>query len=57
MKTTSLYSLLFVIAFTGMLASCKKSNSNSSNSPTSSSDLQTNSDDETRVSPNRRCLR
>jgi hypothetical protein len=50
MKTTSLYSLLFVIAFTGMLASCKKSNSDSSNSPTSSSDLQTNSDDETRVS-------
>lgn len=50
MKTTSLYSLLFVIAFTGMLASCKKSNSNSSNSPTSNSDLQTNSDDETRVS-------
>lgn len=50
MKTTAFKSLLFVIAFTGMLASCKKSNSTSSNSPTSSSDLQTNSDDETRVS-------
>jgi hypothetical protein len=50
MKTTTLYSLLFVVAFTGILASCNKSNSNSSNSPTSSSDLQTNSDDETRVS-------
>jgi hypothetical protein len=49
MKTTTFYSLLFVVAFTGMLSSCKKSNSNSSN-PSSTTDLQTNSDDETRVS-------
>src|SRR5580704_14255579 len=49
MKTTTFYSLLFVVAFTGMLASCKKSNS-SSNNASSTTDLQTNSDDETRVS-------
>jgi hypothetical protein len=49
MKTTTFYSLLFVVAFTGMLASCNKSNSSSSNA-SSTTDLQTNSDDETRVS-------
>jgi hypothetical protein len=50
MKATTLYRFLFVIAFTGILASCNKSSSSNSNSPTSSSDLQTNSDDATRVS-------
>jgi hypothetical protein len=50
MKTTALYRLVFVIAFTSIFASCNKSNSSGSNSPSSSSDLQSNSDDETRVS-------
>jgi hypothetical protein len=49
MKATTIYRLLFVIAFTGILASCNKSNS-SSNSASSTTNLQTNSDDETRVS-------
>ncbi|HET6254635.1 MAG TPA: hypothetical protein VFE32_11200 [Puia sp.] len=49
MKTATLARLLFVIAFTGMLASCNKSNSNNNNS-SSNANLQTNSDDETRVS-------
>ncbi|HLI92772.1 MAG TPA: hypothetical protein VKU83_04160, partial [Puia sp.] len=48
MKTTLLYRFLFVIAFTGALSSCNKSNS--SNNSTSNADLQTNSDDATRVS-------
>jgi hypothetical protein len=49
MKTATLYRFLFVIVFTGILASCKKSNSNNNNG-TSNTDLQTNSDDQTRVS-------
>jgi hypothetical protein len=49
MKTTTLYRFLFVIAFTGILASCNKNNS-STNSASSSTDLQTTSDDATRVS-------
>jgi hypothetical protein len=49
MKTTTFYRFLFVIAFTGIFSSCNKSNSNN-NSSSSSTNLQTNSDDETRVS-------
>jgi hypothetical protein len=49
MKTTTLYRFLFVIAFTGILSSCNKNNS-STNSASSSTDLQTTSDDATRVS-------
>jgi len=49
MKTATLYRFLFVIAFTGILTSCNKSNSNNNNG-TSNTDLQTNSDDQTRVS-------
>lgn len=48
MKTATFYRFLFVIAFTAVLASCKKSNSGSNG--TSNTDLQTNSDDQTRVS-------
>lgn len=48
MKTATLYRFLFIIAFTGVLASCNKSNS--SNNGTSNTDLQANSDDQTRVS-------
>ena len=50
MKTTTFYRLLVITAFTGMLFSCNKSNSSSSSSGTSSTDLQTTSDDQTRVS-------
>ncbi|HLX66643.1 MAG TPA: hypothetical protein VKR41_06595 [Puia sp.] len=49
MKTTALYRFLFFIAFTGILASCNKNSSNSNNG-SSSTDLQTTSDDATRVS-------
>jgi hypothetical protein len=48
MKTATFYRFLFVVAFTGILASCNKSNS--SNNGTSNTDLQSNSDDVTRVS-------
>lgn len=48
MKTATIHRFLIVIAFTGILASCNKSNS--SNNGTSNTDLQTNSDDQTRVS-------
>lgn len=49
MKTATIYRFLFVIAFTGVLSSCNKSNSSNNNS-SSTTNLQTNSDDETRVS-------
>jgi hypothetical protein len=49
MKTATIYRFLFIIAFTGILASCNKNNS-SSNNGSSSTDLQTTSDDATRVS-------
>ena len=48
MKTTVFHRILVVVAFSGILFSCNKSNS-AKNSPTSNTDLQTNSDDETRV--------
>jgi hypothetical protein len=51
MKTTNLYRLLFATTLTGLLfTACKKSNSDSTSSTTSSTDLQTQSDDEARVS-------
>jgi len=50
MKTATLYRFLLIIAFTGILASCKKNNSNNSNNGSSTTDLQTTSDDATRVS-------
>jgi len=50
MKTTTFYRFLFIIAFTGTLASCNKNNSNNSNNGSSNTDLQTTSDDATRVS-------
>ncbi len=49
MKTATINRFLFIIAFTGLLASCKKNNS-SSNNGSSSTDIQTTSDDATRVS-------
>jgi hypothetical protein len=49
MKTTTIYRFLIVIAFTGVFASCNKSNS-SNNSTTSSTDLQSSSNDVTQVS-------
>jgi hypothetical protein len=50
MKTTNLRHLLFAMTFTGLFfTACKKSNSSSSNS-TSPADLQTQSDDQGRVS-------
>jgi hypothetical protein len=50
MKTATLYRFLFIIAFTGILASCNKNNSSNSNNGSSNTDLQTTSDDATRVS-------
>jgi hypothetical protein len=51
MKTTNLYRLLFATTLSCLLfTACKKSNSDSSSSTTSSTDLQTQSDDEARVS-------
>jgi hypothetical protein len=51
MKTKNLHRLLFATTLSGLLfAACKKSNSDSSSSTTSSADLQTQSDDEARVS-------
>jgi hypothetical protein len=50
MKTATLYRFLFIIAFAGILASCNKNNSNNSNNGSSTTDLQTTSDDATRVS-------
>jgi hypothetical protein len=50
MKTTTIYRLIVITVFTGMLFSCKKSNSDSGSSATSSTDLKTSSDDQTRVS-------
>jgi hypothetical protein len=49
MKATAFYRFLFVIAFTGVLASCNKNNSSNSNNGSSTTDLQTTSDDATRV--------
>ena len=49
MKTATLHRFLFIVAFTGILASCNKSNSSNNNS-SSNTDLQSNSDDVTRVS-------
>jgi hypothetical protein len=49
MKTSKIYCFLFVIVSTGSLFSCKKSTTGNNN-PSSTTDLQTNSDDETRVS-------
>jgi hypothetical protein len=49
MKTATLYRFFFIIAVTGVLASCKKNNS-SSNNGSSNTDQQTTSDDATRVS-------
>lgn len=49
MKTATLYQFLLVIAFTGILSSCNKNNS-SSNNGSSTTDVQTSSDDATRVS-------
>jgi hypothetical protein len=51
MKTKNLHRLLFATTLSGLLfTACKKSNSDSSDSTTSSTDLQTQSDDEARVS-------
>jgi hypothetical protein len=51
MKTKNFYRLLFATTLTGLLfTACKKSSSDSSSSTTSSTDLQTQSDDEARVS-------
>lgn len=51
MKTATFYRLFFVTAISGMLFSCNKSSSgNNSNSESSGTDLQTNTDDVTRVS-------
>jgi hypothetical protein len=49
MKTTTFYRYLFILSFAGALFSCNKSNSGKNNG-SSTTDLQTNSDDETRVS-------
>jgi hypothetical protein len=52
MKTKNLHRLLFATTLSGifLFTACKKSNSDSSSSTTSSTDLQTQSDDEARVS-------
>jgi hypothetical protein len=51
MKTKNLHRLLFATTLSGLLfTACKKSNSDSNSSTTSSTDLQTQSDDEARVS-------
>ena len=50
MKTATIYRLLFVTAFTGILFSCNKSSSSTSNSATSNTSLQTASDDQTQAS-------
>lgn len=51
MKTKNLYRLLFATTLTGFLfAACNKSNSSSNSSGTSNADLQTQADDEARVS-------
>ena len=50
MKTKNLHHLLFATTLIGLLfTACKKSNSDSSSSTTSNTDLQTQSDDEARV--------
>lgn len=49
MKTKNLYYTLIIMTFTGMMFSCKKSNSSSSTA-TTDTQLQTQSDDQTRVS-------
>ncbi len=51
MKMKNLYRFLFATTLSGLLfTACKKSSSDSSSSTTSNTDLQTQSDDETRVS-------
>src|ERR1700722_19867951 len=51
MKTKNLHRLLFATTLSGLLfTACKKSTSDVSSSTTSSADLQTQSDDEARVS-------
>jgi hypothetical protein len=51
MKTKNLHRFLFATTLSGLLfTACKKSSSDSSSSTTSSADLQTQSDDEARVS-------
>jgi hypothetical protein len=51
MKTKNLYRFLFATTLSGLLfAACKKSTSDTNSSTTSSTDLQTQSDDEARVS-------
>ncbi len=49
MKTKNLYYALIIMTFTGVMFSCKKSNSSSSTA-TTDTQLQTQSDDQTRVS-------
>src|ERR1700679_1028395 len=51
MKTKNLYRFLFATAVSGLLfVACKKSSSNSNSNDTSQTDLQTQADDESRVS-------
>src|ERR1700744_670053 len=50
MKTKNLYCALFIMTFTGMMFSCKKSNSDSPSTATTDTQLKTQSDDQTRVS-------
>lgn len=50
MKTKNLSRLLLVTAFTSLLFACKKSSVDSNSSTMSNADLQTQSDDQTRVS-------
>lgn len=50
MKTTMIHRLIVISACAGMLFSCKKSDSNNNSTGTSNTDLQTTSDDQTRVS-------
>jgi hypothetical protein len=50
MKTATLSKLFIITALTGVLFSCNKTSSGSSSSATTDADLQTESDDQTRVS-------
>src|SRR3979490_1877428 len=50
MKTRILYRFVPIIALAVIIHSCKKDNNNNSNAGTSDADLQTQSDDQTRVS-------
>src|SRR5260221_12057590 len=50
MKTKTLSRLVLITAFTSLLFACKKSSVDSNSSTMSNADLQTQSDDQTRVS-------